>query len=341
MTRLGIYIIHNNRYKLVKTVNVPWDFAISGPDDNNPIVDKPIIGEWDPMKYILRPDNIAYEDENQIIVKERIVLAPSEQKEITKLYRVTYNKVGIFEAVRKYMTAEEWTDFLNNENVNWLYKPDYYESSYISYFTDAGFEQFKEKTLPLILDILQEENIRTNVLEVAREIEVEDSDEVTPMMLNSDVPAGFEEIPFDCECGDDDNNNEEEEKPTNFEDWVTNYFYNVIFEEKDFFIGLNTNRVYFIIAEEDPTIMGFMITYKGRTVINFEEHDYRNIINAMHPEIRKEMKDLPDESFGGHDEDKDFSFEGIKPDSSFGGYDSDEGFIFKDKGVDTYPNLNI
>lgn len=309
MTRLGFYIIHNNQYKLVKTINVPWDFTIGGPDSDNPIIDKPIIGEWEPMKYVLFPDNIAYEDEYQIIVKEKVELAPSEQKETTKLYRVTYGDTGIFDAVRRYMTAEEWTDFLNNENVNWLYKPDYYEKSYISYFTGEGYKSFKEKTLPLILQIFQEENITTSILEVIRDAGVVDDDSSSPDNNEEDPGQGDVEQP----------------KPR-FEDWITGYFYNVLFEEKGFFDIFNTNRTYFIIAEEDISAFGFMITYKGRTIVNFEEHDYRNIINAMHPNIRKDMI-TQDESFGGYDEDKQFPQDKNKTDESFGGYDEDSSFL--------------
>lgn len=318
MTRLGFYIIHNNRYKLVKTVNVPWDFTINGPDSDNPVVDKPNIGEWDTMKYVLQPENIAYEDDFQIIVKEKVQLAPSEQKEVVKLYRITYNNLGIFDAVRRYMTPEEWQEFLNNENVNWLYKPDVYEDSYISYFTKVGYEQFKEKTLPLILNIFQEDNIKTDILETAREV-------------TEIPPTEGEEI---------ETNEEQEPQPQSFENWITNYFYNVLFEEKDFFNVFNTNRFYFILAEENNSVMGYMITYKGRTIINFEEHDYRNIVNAMHPEIRDVMI-TKDDDFGGYDDDSSFSQDQDKPDCSFGGYDEDKGFLVdsENKGIDTYPNL--
>lgn len=325
MTRLGFYIIHNNRYKLVKTVNVPWDFTIGGPDSDNPIIDKPIIGEWDPMKYVLKPDNIAYEDEFQIVVKEKIKLAPSEQKQIEKLYRITYNNIGIFEAVRQYMTPTEWQDFLNDENVNWLYKPDVYGESYISYFTELGYEQFKEKTFPLILNIFQEKNIDTDILEIVKEV----AEENPPTEEGGGEDEGIEAY----------NDEIIEPEPQSFENWITNYFYNVLFEEKDFFNIFNTNRFYFILAEENSNVMGFMITYKGKTVVNFEEHDYRNIINAMHPNIRKEIITL-DDSFGGYDDDSPFSQDEEKPDDSFGGFGEDEGFLISEKkGIDTYPNL--
>lgn len=302
MTRLGFYYVtYNNKYKLVKTIDVPWDFDIEGPDSDKPTVDTPIIGEWEPMKYVLQKNNIAYEDDNQIIVKEKIKLAPSQQKNIIKLYRITYNHEGIFEAVRKYMTPEEWSDFLNNENVNWLYKPDEYKNSYISYFTEAGYEQFKEKTFPLILNIFQKENIKTSVLEVIKENE-------------------------EFNIKEEEDSSGQQPNPPTFEDWITQYFYNILFNEKSFFDVFNNGSLYLILAEENMNVGGFMIVHKGRTIINFEEHDYRNIINACYPNIRKDMI-IIDDSFGGYDEDKEFSQNKIEKDDSFGGHDEDKDFL--------------
>ena len=126
-----------------------------------------------------------------------------------------------------------------------------------------------------------------------------------------------------------------------FEDWVTEYFNDILFNEKGFFDVFNTERTYIVIAEEDPSVMGFMVVRKGRSYINFKEHDYRNIINSLHPTIRHEMTQRPDDSFGGYDEDKDFSQNKNKYDHTFGGYDEDKGFLVdsENKGIDTYPNL--
>lgn len=231
MTRLGFYIIHNNRYKLVKTIEVPWDFNTNKPDNENIIVNKPIIGF-----------NEYYEvDENGNIIE-------------------------------------------NAEDVD-----------------DSTTES----------DERENEEVTTQ------------NDEVD---VNPDESESESKDPIP--------------EPPQFSDWFYEYFYNTLINDRNFFNVFNTDRTYIIIPEEDIVNMGFMITYKGRTILNFEEHDYRNIINAMFPDIRKDMSTIPDDSFGGYYEDKDFSQEGDKKDPSFGGYDDDKDFfVNENKGIDTYPNM--
>lgn len=289
MTRLGFYIIYGNKYKLVKTISVPWNFETNKPDEINVEGSSPIIGEWEPMKYVLYPDNIIYEDEYQIVIKEKIDLSMTEENNIERLYRITHNNIGIYEAVRLQISAEEWQDFLNNENVNWLYKPDDYDSSYISYFTEKGYKKFKEKTLPLILNIFKEEDIETNIIEIVRE------EAIIPPNEDEDknIVAQSEE--------------ETEPQPPSFEDWFFNYFFDEIIKDEKFFDVFNNHRCYIIIAEENENIMGLMSVYKGKTILNLKTHDYRKIINEAFPEIRKDIT-TADFSFGGYDEDINFSY---------------------------------
>ncbi len=46
MTRLGFYIINNLRYKLVCTIDVPWNFETNSEDEPSSEEDGPLIGEW-------------------------------------------------------------------------------------------------------------------------------------------------------------------------------------------------------------------------------------------------------------------------------------------------------
>lgn len=238
MTRLGFYIVHNNRYKLVKAINVPWNFTIGGPDDENPIVDMPIIGS----------DEYFDVDENGNIIP------PTEGGEDT---------------------------------------------------------DDKEEEIPTLPIEGEDEGITLQ----NDETEVEPSEPENP---------------------------EELEKPKqSFEEWFMNYFYREIVTDRNFFNVFNTDRTYIIIAEEDISVMGFMMIYKGRTILNFEEHDYRNIINSIFPDIRQAMI-VPDESFGGYDDDEDFTYDG-NLDCLFGDYGNNkESFVenkSENKGLDTYPNL--
>lgn len=65
-------------------------------------------------------------------------------------YRVTYNKEGIYNALRKSISFEEWKKILQNEHVSWLPKPPSYSTLNVSYFTEKGYERFNEKVLPII-----------------------------------------------------------------------------------------------------------------------------------------------------------------------------------------------
>lgn len=343
MTRLGFYIIHNNRYKLVKTVNVPWDFTIDGPDSDNPVIDTPTIGEWQPqdLTYIVSVSDIIFKDDYQFVIKrfKNVVTENEEQDEdIIKetLYRVTYNGIGVYEALRLTISKDAWNDFLNNDKVSWLLTPPFeYRKGYRSFFTEAGYEKFKEETLPLISEYLDESVIKVETIKVVEQYPEDNSIMVLSEEEGEEPPI---EIPEEGEGG-----NEEEVPKVIFEDWVTEYFNDILFNEKGFFDVFNTDRTYIIIAEEDPSVMGFLVVRKGRSYVNFKEHDYRTIINSLHPLIRHDMAQIPDDSFGGYDDDTIFSQDKNKNnyDHSFGGYDEDKGFLVdsENKGIDTYPNL--
>lgn len=88
-----------------------------------------------------------------------------------KLYRVTYNGIGIYEALKKSMDNEAWEKFLKSSVAKWLSKSsnDIYANkshgfkytSYISYFTKDGYEKFKSSVLPVISKYLDKNKIKT------------------------------------------------------------------------------------------------------------------------------------------------------------------------------------
>lgn len=317
MTRLGFYIIHNNKYKLIKTINIPWDFTIGGPDSSNPVVDFPIIGEWQPKNliHIVSVEDIVFKDDYQFVIKrfKDVITENKEEEDLIKetLYRVTYNGVGVYEALRLTISKEDWDNFLNDDKVSWLLVPPFeYKEGYQSFFTADGYERFKTETLPLISQYLDEKTIKTETIEI-----IEQHSEENDFITLSEEKGGEDETP----------------KPV-FEDWVTEYFNDILFNEKGFFDIFNTDKTYIIIAEEDTSVMGFLVVQKGRTYVNFKEHDYRIIINALYPTIRQDMI-TSDDSFGGYDDDPNFS-----QDSNNNKCDH---FLIdhENKGINTYPNM--
>ena len=72
----------------------------------------------------------------------------TESKKTEIYYRITYDGEGIYAALRKNVSNNEWKTFLNSDSAKWLPKPDAYPEDARSLFTKAGFEMFKKHTLP-------------------------------------------------------------------------------------------------------------------------------------------------------------------------------------------------
>lgn len=126
----------------------------------------------------------------------------------------------------------------------------------------------------------------------------------------------------------------DETEPSNeelFINWFTQYFNNVLLKNEKFLNYFNNNRTYIVISQENENIMGTMTLYKGRSVLNFENHNYAELIDNRFPNIRDDMI-FKDESFGGYDDDKDYSVDKMENQrpmrpGDFGGYDDDAGFL--------------
>lgn len=76
-----------------------------------------------------------------------------------KIYRITYNGEGIYEALRKNITMEEWKALLKSSKFNWLPKPKLYSEKNRSYFTDKGYKKFMEDVYPIMIKHLSLDNI--------------------------------------------------------------------------------------------------------------------------------------------------------------------------------------
>lgn len=85
--------------------------------------------------------------------------------------RVTYDGIGIYEALRQNLTRGQWIDFLYSNACSWLPKPNkgdgdiYLDSDKCkieSYFTEVGYRMFKTKTLPDIVKVLDKKKIKVD-----------------------------------------------------------------------------------------------------------------------------------------------------------------------------------
>jgi len=74
-------------------------------------------------------------------------------------YRLTYKGEGIYNAVKRRVSNEEWKKLLKDPNINWIPKPPEYLDGYRSYFTKDGFSKFWDKSRKIIYNILDEDDI--------------------------------------------------------------------------------------------------------------------------------------------------------------------------------------
>lgn len=63
-------------------------------------------------------------------------------------YRVTYNGIGIYEAMKKLCSFRRWKELLTSEIFTWLPKPKEYSNANLSYFTKEGIDKFNKLVLP-------------------------------------------------------------------------------------------------------------------------------------------------------------------------------------------------
>ena len=78
-------------------------------------------------------------------------------------YRITYSGVGIYEALKKHSSKEDWDAFLKSDAAKWLPKPTCeYKSYYESYFTELGYKTFMDKTKRFMDKVLDKEKIKVS-----------------------------------------------------------------------------------------------------------------------------------------------------------------------------------
>ena len=77
-------------------------------------------------------------------------------------WKVTYNGMDVYEALRHELfnnsLKEEWNKLISSKEFSWLSNPLYIANSN-SFFTDLGYNIFKENTYPVIIKYLDEEFI--------------------------------------------------------------------------------------------------------------------------------------------------------------------------------------
>ena len=108
-------------------------------------------------------DKKDYMGDIDILMEEEPEETVSEGK-MDRLYRVTYNGVGIYEAFKNACTYDEWKSFKNSDAVKWLPVPKAYgkDTNNTSYFTELGYSKFKKNVYPIITQKLDKGSIKVD-----------------------------------------------------------------------------------------------------------------------------------------------------------------------------------
>ena len=75
-------------------------------------------------------------------------------------YRFEYDGEGIYEALHKKMTMDEWKKFKSSSAATWLPVPPNYQTGDQSFFTEKGYDKFMNLTYPYMTKYLKKSKIR-------------------------------------------------------------------------------------------------------------------------------------------------------------------------------------
>lgn len=101
----------------------------------------------------------------------------------SKVWRVTYDGVGIYEAYRNSISDAEWHKFKNSSAAKWLPIPPKYGENYRSYFTYEGLQKFNKLVLPMIAKVLNPKKILIEEVPMSESPSVTYRDEYQLVML--------------------------------------------------------------------------------------------------------------------------------------------------------------
>ena len=80
-----------------------------------------------------------------------------------KYWRVSYKDIGIYEAFKNCLCQmnkiDIWNKLKNSDIFTWLPLPNTYSKNNRSFFTEIGYKEFIEKTLPVMKQYLDNDSI--------------------------------------------------------------------------------------------------------------------------------------------------------------------------------------
>ena len=165
--------------------NVDWEGAYICRIDDKPfkymkldkINDPKKTLPWDPKKdipYMVKHGLCTKEEAEKELKKTETNLFTSELKKALNqtpiqeshtdlldeiFYRFEYDGEGIYEALHKKMTMDEWKKFKSSSAATWLPVPPNYQTGDQSFFTEKGYDKFMNLTYPYMTKYLKKSKI--------------------------------------------------------------------------------------------------------------------------------------------------------------------------------------
>ena len=124
--------------------------------------------------------------------------------------RVTYDGIGVYEALKNSMSESEWRQFKRSDAATWLPIPSIpYKQEYLSYFTERGFDKFVKLTEPYIVRHLDKNKLeikKYNISSASRHIVYSDKYQIVTdgeetvsneSFSMESIPAQYQKLVFE------------------------------------------------------------------------------------------------------------------------------------------------
>lgn len=134
-------------------------------------------------------------------------------KGVEEFYRVLYNGIGVYEAIKQSVSLIIWQSLLRSPKFTWLPKPPSYPEPCRSYFTEEGYMRFCISVLPIIASLGINTNDLVTLISVRlKDVVYSDPYQVVTKMISPVSESGDDTLGID-DNGLDADEKKEEPKP--------------------------------------------------------------------------------------------------------------------------------
>lgn len=110
-------------------------------------------------------------------------------------YRISYDGIGIYEALKRSIPLDTWKSYLKSDNFTRLPNPGNYPSGYRSYFTKDGYEMYQKHIYPILIKHLDKNKIKVQTFNNIENIVYRDKYQVITNNSNFDNISIMQNLP--------------------------------------------------------------------------------------------------------------------------------------------------